>query len=150
MQARNGKSPDDALGKATEVDPGSDGYAFMDFRRSNLLIETGLTYCHSGDQTKALETLGKRINPETLTAEIPQSERGRFEAISIMALASLKTRERDMDQAIHFWTASITGAKALQSEQTFTDALTTYEFMELIWPDEKRITALRDHIVHWD
>jgi hypothetical protein len=66
-----------------------------------------------------------------------------------MALSSLKTENRDMDRVIHLWTASITGAKALQIEQTFNDALTIYEFMEFVWPGEQRIAELRDYIVHW-
>jgi transcriptional regulator with XRE-family HTH domain len=150
MQAKNGESPDDALGKATEADPGTEIYAFMDFKRSNLLFETGLTYFCQGDQAKVMETLRKRVDPETLTATMPQSERGHIETISIMALASLKMPQRDMERTIHFWTASITGAKTLQSEQIFAGALTAYEIMEFVWPNEKRITDLRGHIVHWE
>jgi hypothetical protein len=74
----------------------------------------------------------------------------RFETLSIMALASLKTPHRDMEKTIHFWIASITGAKNLRSEQAFTNSLAIYESMELIWPDEKRITDLRDHTAHWE
>jgi len=149
MQARNGRSPDMAIGKATEIDPGNESYAFMDFKRSNLLLETGLTYCYQGDQVKAMKALEQRVDVQTLTPKIPQSAQGRVDTITIMALSSLKAKDRDMDKAIHFLTVSITGAITLQSEQLFSDVQTTHEFMEIAWPGEPRIRELRELIVHW-
>jgi tetratricopeptide (TPR) repeat protein len=73
MQANNGKQPDAAVRKATEVDPGNECYAFMEFTRSNLPMEVGLIYCHQGNQTKAMEALETIIDPTTYcknTAEL--------------------------------------------------------------------------------
>ena len=149
MQAKNGRSPDIALGKATETDPGNESYAFMDFKRSNQLLEAGWTYCYAGDQTQAAAILQKRVDPETLTPRIPQSELGRIETINVLALSSLRAKDRDMEQTIHFWTAGIEGAKTLQSEQRFNETLTIYELMDVIWSGEQRIADLHDRIVHW-
>jgi transcriptional regulator with XRE-family HTH domain len=149
MQARNGHSPDDAIGKATELDPGDECFAFMDFKRSNLLLEAGYTYCYYGDQAKAMEVLARRVDPETLTPRMPQSAVGLVATINTMALASVKIKDRDMEKTIHLWTAGIEGARTLQSEQRFNDAVATYELMDVVWPAEPRIKDLRDLIVHW-
>jgi hypothetical protein len=67
-----------------------------------------------------------------------------------MALSSLKTKDRDIERTIHFWVAGIEGARALQNQQRFNEALTTYELMEVVWPGDTRIKDLRDYIVHWE
>jgi tetratricopeptide (TPR) repeat protein len=150
IQAKNGKSSDVALGKATEVDPGNEVYAFMDFTQSTQLLEAGWAYCYQGNQIKTMETLKKRINPETLVPTIAQSEIGRLETINILTLSSLRAKDRDMGKTIHFWRAAIESAKALQSEWAFTEAVTNYQFMEIAYPGEARIAELRDLIVHWN
>ncbi len=150
MQAKNGKPSDIALGKAVETDPGNENFAFMDFKRSSLLLDAGWVYCYQGNQGKAVETLEQRVDLETLSARIPQSELGRLETIHVMTLSSLRAKDRDMEKTIHLWVADIEGAKMLKSELIFNDAVTTYELMEIAWPDEVRIKDLRDHIVHWE
>jgi transcriptional regulator with XRE-family HTH domain len=150
MQATCRQSPDTALGKVLEVDPGNESYAFMDFKRSNLFLEVGWTYCYQGDRVKSMEWLTKRVDPETLSCKMPQSELGRIATINTMALSSLKAKDRDIEQTTHLWVAGIEGAKSLKSEQRFTDAVATYELMEVVWPGERRITDLRDHVVHWE
>lgn len=149
MQVKNGQSCDSALGKALARDPGDNVYRFMDFTRSSMLLEAGWTYCYQDNQAKAMEVLEKRVDPETFTPRMRQSEMGRIETISIMALSSLKTTKRDLDKTIHLWKASIEGSKTLQSEYSFNIALATYELMEVVWPGEKRIADLRTHMVHW-
>lgn len=150
MQARNGHSADFALGKVVEADLGDESYAFLDLRRSNSLIETGQTYCYKGDQATAMATLSQRVDPETLAPKIPQSEMGRIETINIMTLSSLKRQNRDMEQSIHFWIAAIEGARGLKNRQCFIDAKNMHEMMEVVWPNEKRIADIRDHIVDWN
>ncbi len=149
MQAKNGISSHSALGQATEIDPGNECYAFMEFTRSDLPVETGLIYCYQGNQKKAMEALGEIIDPATLSTKT-KSERGRIDVINIMALSSLRAKDRDMEKIVHFWTATIEGVKALQSEWGFNEAVTTYELMEVVWPGEQHIANLRDHIVHWE
>lgn len=149
MQAKNGRSPDTVLGMMAEVELGNESYAFMDFRQSNLPLEVGRTYCYQGDQAKAMSMLEQRVDSETLAPKISQSAIGRVETINVMALASLKAKDRDMHKVIHLWVATVEGAKTIKSEERFTEALATYELMETVWPDEPRIKNLRDHIVHW-
>lgn len=149
MLAKNGQSPYIALGKASEMNP-DESYAFMTMKRSTLLLEAGWTYCYYGNQGKAMETLEQRVHPETLVPKISQSAMGRVETINIMALSSLKRKDRDIEQTIHFWVAGMEGAKLLQNQQRFNEALATYELMEVVWPEETRIKDLRDHIIHWE
>jgi len=149
MQAKNGVLPDSALGKATEIDPGNECVAFMEFTRACLPEEIGYTYCYQGNQVKSMEALEKGIDPLTLTPKVLMSERGRLGGIKMMALSSLKAKDRDMEQTVYFWTAAIETAKALQSEWGFSETLTVYELMEVVWPDEQRIIDLRDLIIHW-
>ncbi len=149
MQVKNGKPIDLALGKASEIDPGDESYAFMEFTRSDQPEEIGLIYTSQGDQLKAMEWLEKLIDPVTLTEKIPKSLRGRISVINSMAQASLKTKNRDMEKTVHFWTAAIEGARTLQSEWGFNEAVTTYELMDVVWPGEPRIQELRDLIQHW-
>ncbi len=148
MQAKNGQAPDIALGKALETDP-EDSYAFMTTTRSQLLLEAGWTHCYSGNQVQAMELLEMRVDPETLMPRLAQTPTLRVETINAMALSSLRTKDRDMEKTIHFWEAGIEGAKTLQNEQRFTEALTNYELMDAIWSGEPHIADLRDHIVHW-
>lgn len=149
MQAKSELSPDAALGKVTEVDPGNERYAFMTSKRSTLLLEAGWTYCYHDDQTKAMTALEQRVDPETLAPKIAQSEMGRVETLNVMALSSLRAKDRDMEKIIHLWIAGIEGAKTLQNEQRFNESLTIYELMDVIWSGEQRIAALRDRIAHW-
>jgi transcriptional regulator with XRE-family HTH domain len=149
MQVRNGKPIDLAVGKASEIDPGDESYAFMEFTQSDQPEEIGLIYTHHGDQVKAMEWLEKLIDPVTLIEKIPRSLRGRISVINSMAQASLKTKNRDMEKTVHFWTATIEGAKALQSEWGLLEAMSTYEMMDVAWPGEPRIRDLRDLMQHW-
>jgi hypothetical protein len=99
----------------------------MTMKRSTLLLEAGWTYCYYGNQGKAMETLEQRVHPETLAPKITQSAMGRLETINIMALSSLKRKDRDMEQTMHFWVAGMEGAKTLQNQQRFIEPLATYE-----------------------
>ncbi len=150
MQATNRQSPDTAIQKVSETIPVDESYALMTSKRSSLLLEAGWSYCYSGNQKQVQTTLAQRIDLETLTPKIRQSEMGRVETINVLALSSLKTQKRDMEQTIHFWVAGMQGAKSLQNEQRFNEAVSTYELMEVIWPDEQRVKELRDYIVHWN
>jgi transcriptional regulator with XRE-family HTH domain len=149
MQVRSGKNPSTALGKATEIDPGNEYHAFMEFTRTDLPRETALVYSYQGNHAKAMEALGTLIDPETLSSKLTKSARGRIDVINIMALSSLRNKNRDMEQTIHFWMAVIKEAKAMRSEWGFNEALETYDLMGFIWPGEKRIAELRELTEHW-
>jgi transcriptional regulator with XRE-family HTH domain len=149
MLARNGQSPDKALGIALEANP-QESFACITSKRSTLLLEAGWAYCYYGDQTKALEMLEGRVNPETLLPKVAQSQNGQIETMNVMTLSSLRSKDRDMEKIIHLWIAGIEGARTLKSDLRFNESLAAYDLMEAIWPGEKRIVELRDHITHWD
>jgi tetratricopeptide (TPR) repeat protein/DNA-binding XRE family transcriptional regulator len=150
MQARNGQSPEKALGKVIETDPGNISVSFLDFKRSILFLEVGAAYCYQGNQAKAMEWFEKRIDSETLKPRITQSELGRVETLNLMTLTSLRGKHRDMEQTLYWWMNSVQGAIALHSEQRFAEVLANYEFMEIAWPGERRVTDMREYVVHWD
>jgi len=150
MQARNGQSPEKMLGKVIESDPGNMSISFIDFRRSTMFLDIGTAYCYAGNQAKALEWFERRVDCETLEPKIAQSELGRVETLNLMTLAALRGRYRDIEQVLYWWIHGVLGAIALRSEQRFAEALANYEFMEIAWPGERRITDMREYAVHWD
>ena len=149
-QAKNGIPSDDALGKAMELDPGDEALPFMDFKLATLFLDAGTTCCYSGDQAKAMKWFSMRVDPETLTPKTVQSGNGRIETLTLMTLSTLRAKDRDLEKTVHLWTAGMDGAIALHSEQRFNEALSNYELMETVWPEEKRIAELREHIVRWE
>jgi hypothetical protein len=100
-----------------------------------------------------MKYIEKRIDSETLAPRIEirtgSMERGHIETINLLTLSMLKSKERDMEKIIHHWSAAIEGAKACKYEYAFNQAVANFEAMEYTFPGEKRITELRDHIVHW-
>jgi transcriptional regulator with XRE-family HTH domain/tetratricopeptide (TPR) repeat protein len=120
-----------------------------EFGKPELILNDGMAHYLWGDYDKALDSLGQLINVETLNAKMPLPGRSRIEGINIMTLSMLKSKERDMDKAIRFWTGAVTGAKNLRSEQRFNETRYIYDVFECVWPNEQRIKELRDHIVHW-
>jgi hypothetical protein len=84
-----------------------------------------------------------------LNLKKPLPERSHIETINLIALAELKSKDRDKEHVVHCWTAAIEGAKHLQSEQRFSESLVAYEIIEGVWPGNPRIEELRELIVHW-
>ena len=121
-----------------------------DHNRSTLVMEAGLTQYRLGQYENAFQSFAQAIDPETLVCVIPaSSERTRVEIINHQALASLKKPKKDMDLSISLWKAGIQGAKALQSEQRFAEALSAFEMMECVWAGERRVEELRELMGHW-
>jgi hypothetical protein len=149
VQTKSGEAPDVALGIATDSESSSTPTTSMLFTESTRLREAALICCYHGDQEQAMRWLAQRMDLETLAPRIPQSEFGRIEAINILTLSMLKSKERDMEKIIHHWTAGIEGAKTLRHEHGFSEAVANFEAMEFVWPGEKRIKNLRTLIVHW-
>lgn len=148
-QARNGLSSDRALAMAMERDPGTEVHAYMDFTRASMLLEAGWVYCAQDRHAKTMEVLEQRVDPQTfLPRASGVSEIGRVETMNLMALSSLKARDRDLEHTIHFWQAAVQGAKVLHSDVLFALARTTYEHLAVVWPGEARVRELRDHLTY--
>ena len=153
MQAKNGQSGITSLRQAAEAffapDIEEHRFVYMDYTKSDLVLNDGMVHYHQQEHEKALDSLTQLIDPITLSLKMPLPERSRVEGLNVMALASLKNPKKDMEQTLHFWTEAIQGAKTLQSEQRFSEALLAYEIMEGIWSGEQRIKSLRELTEHW-
>ncbi len=153
MQAKNGQdgTPSLSLAKEALLAPSSDEpcFAGIEFTPSNIVLDEAHVQCYQGKLDEVLNSLSQVIDPETLVAKLPLPERIRIGTLNVVARAVLKGEHKQMEQAIHFWRAALQGALKLHSEQRLSEVLVTYEIMESMWPREKRITELRDLIIHW-
>jgi len=154
MQAKNGQKASATLKKAADAFFANGGneehrFLYMDYGQSELILNDGMVMYYEQDYARALDSFGQIMDLQTLAMKRPLPERSKIEMLNLMALSTLKSTERDMEQALHFWHPAIEGAKALQSEQRFEEASMTYEIMEALWPGEKTIKGLRELAVHW-
>lgn len=124
-------------------------YIYMGYTLSEMFVNYGVMQYFSGEYSKALDAFHKLIEPQQLATKVPLSGRARVETLNFMALSSLKQKDKDMEQTVRFWTAAMQGAITLQSERRYTEALLTYDIMDAVWPDEKKIKELRELTTHW-
>lgn len=127
----------------------ADEFSYMDYDYSEIALTWGLAHARTGHPEEALNSFAEIVDLTTLTTRLPVSERVRVEFLNHMALAAVKSASKDREQTVMYWQAGMEGAKALQSEQRFSEALTTYEVMEGVWSGDRRITDLRELVVHW-
>ena len=115
-----------------------------------LIQDDGTTHYFSGKHTEAMDSFRQIIDENTLTSKIAaSSERSRIEVINYQTMTSLKLPKKDKELSVKLWTTGIQGAKAIQSEQRFNEAVLAYEIMEALWSTDKDIIDLRGLIVHW-
>jgi transcriptional regulator with XRE-family HTH domain/tetratricopeptide (TPR) repeat protein len=124
-------------------------FAYVDYEQPSLILEDGMTYLNLGHYDTALDSFEQVIDPKTLKTKVSVAERVRVEILNNQALASLKTKAKDQEQSVHIWKAAMQGAKALKSEQRYSEALRAYDIMEALWSDDKRIKELRELTPHW-
>jgi len=153
MQAKNGQETSTSLALAKEalLAPSGDEPCFVgtQFFASGIVLNEAAAQYYQGKAERALDVLSQVIDPETLVVKLPLPEPWHIEALNDMARIALKSEHKQMERVIHFWRAALEGAVKLHSEQRFSEVLVTYEIMESLWPSEKRITELRDLVVHW-
>jgi tetratricopeptide (TPR) repeat protein len=153
IQVKNGIDPTPALDQAeatcSSPSRGEEDLSSGDFGYAQLMRDNGLTHYYQGKYHEALVAFAKAIDANDLTPKIPMPMRTYVELLNHQTITALKNPDRDMEQVIHYWKASVTSAVSLQSQQRFDEAYMTYEVMTGIWPKEKAITTLREHIVHW-
>lgn len=124
-------------------------YIYADHGLPSLILEDGMAHAYLGLHEQALDSFAQIITPDDLSAKIPIAERVRIEVLNNQVLSLLKSRKKDKELVIKLWVEAIQGAKALQSEQRYKEAVTAYDLMEIFWSDEKDIRELRAHITHW-
>jgi transcriptional regulator with XRE-family HTH domain len=127
----------------------ADEFSYMDYDYSEIALTWGLAHARTGHPEEALNSFAEIVDLTTLATRMPVSERVRVEFLNHMALAAVKSASKDREQTVKYWQAGMEGAKTLQSEQRFSEALTTYEVMEGVWSGDRRITDLRELVVHW-
>lgn len=111
---------------------------------SDFLRWEGVALSHLGDHGAALDSYGQIIDQR-----VPVFERVRVELLCNQLHSKLKTNVKDLEECVTLWVSAITGAKDLQSEERYTEALDLYETMECVWPEEKRIADLKPLVAHW-
>jgi hypothetical protein len=143
-QIKNGIAPDYALGIATDGEPLKGDIAFVQFTASGQWWEAAWAYCAKGDPTQAMIWLEKLIDLETLAPHqgLRLTESERIGAINILTHALLQLQERDMGRIITAWTVAIKGAKGLDHEVMYEEAITNFEIMRVFWPNEQAIMKL--------
>jgi transcriptional regulator with XRE-family HTH domain len=157
MQAKQGLDPVQALDTAQRSlvkfnDTGEALPAYLaEHPAVRLPYYTALAVYHKREYTSALNLFDQLIDLEapSPTNKQPLPERAAVEVLTNAAFAELKNPQRDKEKALHLWTAGAQRSRALQSEQRFSEVLAAYEFMELLWPNDKRVQELRDLTQHW-
>jgi len=149
VQASIGISPDRALGIATDSEPLNGRIALAEFTPTTKWLEAARICCTKGDYKQTQVWLEKRINWETLSPVIPQTERGRIEAINIMTNALLQSPRRDLGKIITTWRVGIEGAKAYKNEIMYQEAVANFEVMKVLYPGEQAVMKLAPLTEHW-
>jgi transcriptional regulator with XRE-family HTH domain/tetratricopeptide (TPR) repeat protein len=118
---------------------------WVDHDKENLILWDGMTHYHLDMHKEALDSFSQvqKIEQDTLTR--------RYEIMlnEVLAEVSRSDKPHNMEFCIDRWTQGIEGAKTLQSNQRYSEAIQAYTAMRVIWPTEKRVKELRDLIVHW-
>jgi len=156
MQAQQGLDPAQALDTAQRslvkfTDAGEASPVYIDFYPGKITHYTALAHYYKRGYTSATNSFNQLVDLESPSLDSKQQlpERVAIEVLNNAAFAELKNPQRDKEKALHLWTAGAQRNQALQSELRFNETLAAYEFMELLWPDDKRIKELRDLTQHW-
>ncbi len=122
---------------------------WVDHNIGNLLINDGETHMHLGLYKGAISSF-EQIDTQYSQDETISST-GRINALVKQAMTEVDRDDqpRDMEQCIDCWSKGIEGAKVLQSNQHFNEAITAYAAMRAAWPGEHRVKKLKESIVHW-
>lgn len=149
MQAKHGQQCMLSLRQAEKAALCNESASLTEPPIPALIHNICITLYQQHDYNEGLRVAKQIINPQTLAAKMPMSERTRIEAINAMTMALLKSKEKNKEQTLFYWQAGIQGARTLRSEQRFNEALLSYHIMEALWPGDKSILDLHNLVVHW-
>lgn len=125
-------------------------FFYLDYDEASLMQSGGMARYHQGKQDEAMTSFKQIIEEKTLLPKVSLSERTKVETLNLMALSSLKQPDKDKQETLHYWEAAILGARAIQSEQFFNEAVCTYEIMSVLWSDDNYIKKeLAEFTIHW-
>lgn len=102
--------------------------------------KAGLALYLQRDYSQAKEMLSQVVDPETLALKHPLPERFRVEALNLMVLSELKSKEKDKERIKRYWQVAMDGTLHMQSKQRFNEAALSYGIMEALWPEDQEIT----------
>jgi len=122
---------------------------WVDHSIGNLLDNDGLTHYHLGLYKASSDSFSQIDDHYSHENTIPASCRVAALVERTMTEVLRDDQPRDMDLCIDLWTRGIEGAKTLQSNRCFDDAIHAFTAMRAVWPGESRIKDLRDQIEHW-
>lgn len=122
---------------------------WIDHSIGNLLLNDGLAHTHLGIFAGAIASFEQIQMGHANDMTIPLG--CRVEALIEQATVEVSRDDqpRDMDKCITLWIQGIEGAKSLQSNKKFGDALMAHAAMRAVWPSEPRIKELRAYVTHW-
>lgn len=103
-----------------------------------LTLHAGRTYYALGAYQQSLETL---LQINGLQPKRPTSERSRIELLNQQTLAAAKLN--DLELAMTYMEAAVTGAVELGSKQRFSEAKNIYQILQFLWPNETKVAGLR-------
>jgi transcriptional regulator with XRE-family HTH domain len=122
---------------------------WIDHSIGNLLINDGLTHYHLGQHKAALDSYNQISEQHANDSTIPEACYVESLVNQVMAEVDRDDQPRDMERSITLWVQGIEGAKTLQSDQRFNEAVVAYTAMRAVWPGEQRVRKLREYIIHW-
>ncbi|MBA2392864.1 MAG: helix-turn-helix transcriptional regulator [Ktedonobacteraceae bacterium] len=154
MQAKNGGNATATFDQAGQYFANGEQakplkYIYMDYTKSALVLNDGMIHYFADEQSQAMTAFEKIINPSDLSARLVLPGRTQVETLNFMAMSTLRRKDKDMEESLHYWKAAMQGAMTLQSEQRFNEAKLTYDIMDVVWSGDKRIKAMRELTTHW-
>lgn len=142
-----------SIGKAQEAFtrvPASEEWPGFHLDEANLIRQESIVYAYLDEHSKALSSFDKiiNLNDSNLPGRLPMPVRTHLGTLSeaIISLLKLPFQQKDKELALHIWHAEYKEALALQSKTYLNESYISYRIMEALWPDDARITDLRDLI----
>lgn len=110
-------------------------FAYVEFDLSQMILWEGIIRSQLGQTQQALDIFNQTAQPVNAV-----SERIRVEIINQQAKTAIFAG--DIEKSSTFVEAGFKGARALGSQRRYNEAYENFRQMSLLWPQEKRVTAL--------
>jgi hypothetical protein len=149
MQASLGLPSTDAFRQAEKLAFADQHYAYFVDNPIVTLIrnEAELAYQRNLPE-QAIATLTTHLIDEKTYSpkKYDVSQREHIRALSLVAMASLKTK--DLERSVTLWKPWMQSAQALKSKLCMNEAMSAYRTMDIIWPHDQRVYDLRGFVMY--
>lgn len=119
---------------------------YINHDQTNLIHGEAAMYGRMKMPSKGLEVFQQAIdmNHHLFVAKLSTTQRRHVHGLLDATIVALKlpNKLKDKELTVGLWKAGIQGAKQLQSEKLFDDAVAAYSIMESIWSDEQDVLDL--------